>query len=58
MLFYVDTLEVVSSVLYNVFPNFSDTKATLKADSYLYHYMIAGDLVYLCITEDADVTQR
>ena len=49
---------MVSSVLYNVFPNFSDTKATLKADSYLYHYMIAGDLVYLCITEDADVTQR
>merc|ERR1712038_746646 len=35
-----------------------DTKATLKSDSYLYHYMIAGDLVYLCITEDADVTQR
>ena len=38
--------------------NFRNKKATLKADSYLYHYMIAGDLVYLCITEEADVTQR
>ena len=46
------------STIVACFHYFSDTKATLKSDSYLYHYMIAGDLVYLCITEDADVTQR
>lgn len=36
----------------------SNPKKTLTSQAYLYHYMIAGDLVYLCITEEADVTQR
>ena len=42
----------------SLFDHFSSTKKTLTAQSYLYHYMIAGDLVYLCITEEANVTQR